>query len=98
MKYLEPFYSFYLNDRAAAIRKLGVGRLPEILKVYGKVYMNPFHAKLTELLSKETSYHYKITAVHALKTICLDQNNDGFFEKCIEALAKAAGESVPNVR
>ena len=98
MKYLEPLYSFYLNDRAAAIRKLGVENLPEILKAYSKVYLNPLYTRLSEILGKETSYHFKITVLYAMKTICLDKNNEGFFDKCIESLAKAAGEPVPNIR
>lgn len=79
MKYLEPLYSFYLDDRASAIRKLGVEKLAAILKCYGKVYLNPFYGRISDILTKEASYHFKITAVYAAMVICLDQNNEEYF-------------------
>lgn len=98
MKYLEIFFSFFLNDRASAIRKLAVLKLPQILKCYEKVYLPPLWAKLQDIMSKECSYHFKITAIYAVTSICLEPACEAYFDKCIQILSKAASESVPNTR
>lgn len=70
LKHLEPLYIFYLADRAHAIRKSGVEKLSEISKAYGKGWLSSFFNRLSDIVTKEGSYHFKITALYSLTKIC----------------------------
>ena len=98
LKFLEPFYVFYINDRANAIRKLGVAKLGELSRIYAKNWLPQFFNKLSELLNKDVSYHYKISVLYSLKEICMDHSNEQYVEKSIVLMVKAGGDKVPNVR
>ena len=93
---MEPLYSFYLNDRAHAIRKSAVERLGEINKAYGKAWMNSFFGRLSDIITKDGSYHFKITALYSL--IKISKDNDAYLEKALQLLSKSSGDSVPNIR
>ena len=54
--------------------------------------------QLAGLVNKELSYHYKITALYSLKTICMDAANEHLVEKSIEMMRKGSGEKVANIR
>ena len=90
-KHLEPFFTFYLSDRASAIRTEGISKLPSVLSLYGKSELLEFYNQLAALVNKELSHHYKITALYSLKTICMDAANEQLVEKCIELIRKGSG-------
>lgn len=70
MKHLEPIFSFYLTDRAHAIRKSGVEKINDIAKVYSKIWLNSFFNRLSDIITKDGSYHFKITALYSITKIC----------------------------
>lgn len=98
MKNLEPLYSFYLKDRAHALRKLGVSKLPQLIKVYGKVWISDFFNKLSDIITKDGSYHFKITGLYSVTKICTDGGCENFLDKTLQLLSKASNENVPNIR
>lgn len=77
-KYLEPFYVFYMNDRANAVRTLGISKLTDLSRIYAKNWLPQFFNKLTEVLGRDISYHYKISALYSLKEICMDPGNEQY--------------------
>ena len=91
MKHLEPLFSFYLIDRAHAIRKSGVEKLPEISKTYSKVWLNSFFNRLSDIITKDGSYHFKITALYSIAKICKESGNEPYLEKCLQLLNKSCG-------
>ena len=50
------------------------------------------------MLAKSLPYHYKITALYSLKTICMDPMNEQLVERCIGLIRKGSGEKVANIR
>jgi hypothetical protein len=57
----------FLSDRASGVRNVGVKAVGSFAKTFGEVWLNSFIPKLEEVLGKETSYHFKITAIYSLK-------------------------------
>ena len=96
IKHLEPLFSIYLKDRAAAIRKMGSSKVQELSKIYGSAWLGTFINKLTDIIQKETSYHYKNSAIYSLTEVCL-ANYDNV-EKCVTHIFKTSHDNVPNVR
>ena len=68
---MEPLYLNYLKDRASAIREAAIVRIPDLVKVYGANWVNSFMARLSEVISKDPCFHFKIAAIYSLKEICL---------------------------
>ncbi len=96
LKHFEPLYTIYLKDRAACIRKHGVSCIGKLGQSYKSTWLDPFTNKLIELIQKESSYHYKISAIYSLKEVCLVSQEN--LEKGTNAIIKACQDSVPNVR
>ncbi len=44
---LEPMITYYLKDRASAIRTAAIERIQELAKVYGAAWINPFLDRLS---------------------------------------------------
>ena len=66
-KHFEPLFVIYLKDRAASIRKMGSHKVGQLAAVYGNNWAGSFIGKLSELIQKESSYHYKISALYSVK-------------------------------
>jgi len=47
-------------------------------------------------VTKDGSYHFKITALYSLVKICKD--NEAYLDKGLQLLGKCSGDSVPNIR
>jgi hypothetical protein len=58
---------FYLKDRASAIRVEAISHLQQFAKVYGLPWVNSYVVKLTEIIQKDSCYHFKIAAIYSLK-------------------------------
>lgn len=89
-------FAIYLKDRAACIRRHGVSCIGKLGTVYGGAWLNAFTNKLIELIQKESSYHYKISAIYSLKEVCLVSQEN--LEKGVNTIIKASQDNVPNVR
>lgn len=57
----------YLKDRAAAVRNLGIEKIPELFSIYKEVWRKALLTKLSDLLEKENVYYIKIAAIYSLK-------------------------------
>lgn len=66
-KYLEPLIMNYLKDRVSTIREVAISRIPDIAKVYGANWVNGFISRLSEVISKDPCFHFKIAAIYSLK-------------------------------
>lgn len=77
-KYLEPFFLNYLKDRVSAIRTVAIDRIGDLCKVYGVNWINSFIGKLSEAISKDPCFHFKIAAVYSLKEICFSVHGESF--------------------
>lgn len=66
-KGLEALFMCYLKDRAAAVRELGIERIPQLIKAFGATWINTFVGKLGDLLSKDSNYSTKITVLYSLQ-------------------------------
>ena len=51
-KGLEVLFMCYLKDRAAAVRELGIERIPQLIKAFGGNWVGTFVSKLGDLLTK----------------------------------------------
>jgi hypothetical protein len=60
----------YLKDRVSAIRGVAIERISDLAKVYGVNWISSFVAKLSEVISKDPCFHFKIAAIYSLKEIC----------------------------
>lgn len=60
VKYLEPVYAYYLKDRSADVRQLGLQKLPELIATYKIDWaMNSFYPRVIDTLQKENGYVIK---------------------------------------
>jgi serine/threonine-protein phosphatase 2A regulatory subunit A len=75
-KYIEPIYVFYLKDRASAIREEAISHLGQFAKVYGPTWVNAFISKLSEVLTKDGGFHFKIAAIYSLKELILSVHGE----------------------
>lgn len=66
-KNLEQLYLYYLKDKAAAVREFGIEKIPLLVKAFGNNWINSFITKLADILSKDSGYTAKITAVYSLQ-------------------------------
>lgn len=69
-KYLEPLFIGFLKDRVSAIRGVAIERIGDLARAYGVTWINTFLGKLSETISKDPCFHFKIAAVYSLKEIC----------------------------
>jgi serine/threonine-protein phosphatase 2A regulatory subunit A len=97
-KYLEPLFINYLKDRVSAIRGVAIERIGDLARTYGVNWINSFLGKLSETISKEPCFHFKIAAVYSLKEICYSVHGESFVDKSINLIIQASREPVPNIR
>jgi hypothetical protein len=57
----------YLKDRAAAVRDLGIQKIPDLFATFKEVWRKPLMTKLSEILEKDSVYYTKIAAIYSLK-------------------------------
>lgn len=98
MKHLEPFFLNYLKDRASAIRSAAIARIPDLVRVYGANWVNSLMGRLSDVISKEPCFHFKIAAVYSLKEICMSVHAEAYLEKALNLIILAANEKVANIR
>lgn len=67
-----------MNDRANAVRTLGISKLNDLARIYGKTWLPQFFNKLGEVLGRDVGYYYKISALYSLKEICMDPGNEQY--------------------
>jgi hypothetical protein len=68
---LEPLILNFLKDRVSAIREVAIQRIADFAKIYGVNWISGFITKLSEVITKDPSFHYKIAAIYCLREICL---------------------------
>lgn len=64
---LEPMITYYLKDRASAIRVSAIERIQELVKVYGSNWVNSFIDRLGDILSKDPCFHFKLAAISTIR-------------------------------
>ena len=57
----------FAKDRAAAVRELGVQKIPELLKTFGEEFINIIVPKLSGILSTDGPFYHKVSVIYALK-------------------------------
>lgn len=57
----------YLKDRASAIRVTAIEKIQELTNIYGSNWITPFFDKLSEILTKSPSFHFKIAAIYSIR-------------------------------
>ena len=67
LKHFEPLYMIFVKDRAAAVRDLGIQKMPDLFAAYKEVWRKPLLAKLSDLTEKESTYYVKISAIYSLE-------------------------------
>lgn len=97
-KSLEPLFLNYLKDRVSAIRGAAIERIAELCKAFGANWINGFISKLSDTISKDPCFHFKIAAVYSLREICMSPHGDSYIEKCLTLIQGASNEPVPNIR
>ena len=97
-KYLEPLFLNYLKDRVSAIRTIAIERICDLARAYGGNWVNSFMGKLSDTISKDPCFHFKIAAVYSLREICKSSFGETFLEKSINLIVMASKEPVPNIR
>ena len=66
---LEPLIFTYLKDRASAIRVSAIERIQELTNAYGNNWIVSFFDKLSDILTKSPSFHFKIAAIYTLREV-----------------------------
>jgi hypothetical protein len=66
-KYLEPLILNFLKERVSAIRGVAIERIADLAKAYGVNWINSFIPKLSEAISKDPCFHFKIAAIYCLR-------------------------------
>ena len=97
-KSLEPLFLNFLKDRVSAIRGVAIERIADLCKAYGANWINGFISKLSDTLTKDPCFHFKIAALYSLKEICISVHGDSYLEKCLSLIQGASTEPVPNIR
>ena len=60
--------------------------------------MNAYISRLFDVLTKESGFHFKISAIYSLKELVFSVHGDAIVEKVLGMIIQAANEPVPNVR
>lgn len=61
---IEPIYIYYLKDRAADVRELGLSKISELISVYNIQWaINSFYPKILDTLNKENGFVKKYTSL-----------------------------------
>ena len=68
------------------------------MQAYGAGWVNTLLPRLSETISKDPCFHFKIAAVYSLKQICLSVHGEGFLDSALKLIILAGGEPVPNIR
>lgn len=66
-KKIEPLITTYLKDRASAIRVAAIERIQELVKVYGSAWVNIFIERLSDILTKDPCFHFKLAAIGTIR-------------------------------
>lgn len=66
-KSLEPLFLNYLKDRVSAIRGVAIERIADLCKAFGTTWINTFIVRLSEALTKDPCFHFKIAALYSLR-------------------------------
>jgi len=77
-KYLEPLFLSYLKDRVSTIRSVAIDRIMDIAKTYGVNWINTFLVKLSEVITKDPCFHFKIAAIYSLREICMSAHGEAY--------------------
>ena len=88
----------YLKDRVSSIRTVAVSKISDLCKAFGPTWINSFIPKLSDVLTKDPCFHFKIAAVYSLKEICVSVHGEAFLEKSINLIIGASTEPVANIR
>jgi hypothetical protein len=88
----------YLKDRVSAIRGVAIDRIVDLCKAFGTNWINGFIQKLSDAISKDPCFHFKIAAIYSLKEICMSVHGETFLEKALSLIQGASNEPVPNIR
>ena len=88
----------YLKDRVSAIRAVAIDRIVDLCKAFGTNWINGFIQKLSDTISKDPCFHFKIAAIYSLKEICMSVHGETFLEKALSLIQGASSEPVPNIR
>eukprot|EP01017_Pseudomicrothorax_dubius_P030106 TRINITY_DN3719_c0_g1_i6.p1 TRINITY_DN3719_c0_g1~~TRINITY_DN3719_c0_g1_i6.p1 ORF type:complete len:578 (+),score=136.71 TRINITY_DN3719_c0_g1_i6:50-1783(+) len=98
-KHLEPVFLGSIFDRVSQVRESVVARLPELINTLKIEWLSAvLLPKLIDNMTKETTYLFKITAIHAFQAISQVTPPEYNAEKLLPHLAKLGKDSVPNVR
>ena len=88
----------YLKDRVSAIRGVAIERITDLCKAFGTNWINTFISRLSDTLSKDPCFHFKIAALYSLREICMSVHGDAYIEKALTLIQGASGEPVANIR
>ena len=88
----------FLKDRVSAIREVAIQRIGEYAKIYGVNWISGFMSKLSDVITKDPCFHFKIAAIYSIREICLSVHGEAFLEKALSLIVAASGEPVPNIR
>jgi len=56
-----------LKDRVWAIREVAIQRITDYAKIYGTNWIAGFINRLSDVISKDPCFHFKIAAVYSLR-------------------------------
>jgi serine/threonine-protein phosphatase 2A regulatory subunit A len=57
VKMIEPIYIYFLKDRAADVRELGLSKISDLISVYNMQWaINSFYPKIIDTLNKENGF------------------------------------------
>jgi len=57
----------FLKDRVWAIREVAIQRITDYAKIYGTNWIVEFINRLSDVISKDPCFHFKIAAVYSLR-------------------------------
>ena len=77
---------------------MAIERVGDLCKAYGVSWINSYIPKLSETITKDPCFHFKIAAVYSLKEICLSVHGEQYLEKALNLIIGASNEPVANIR
>ena len=88
----------HLKDRVSAIRAVAIERVADLCKAYGVNWINTYIPKLSDAISKDPCFHFKIAAIYSLREICMSVHGEQYLEKSLALIIGASNEPVANIR